>query len=185
LQGGTSLAIVPLLSASSTTTKFRLLYASPTLINPRGAGNDYYFRIEYRPVESSDAKLSPLRFTYPYAGCYNYPLDPDTLVDPGNEPTEWESINFGQLAFLDVNLGTTQPERTLEFLYWRNTLRQVSLSKLLVAYFDLTPSDVDYVRLNPNVKVWVNNKYWSINVVTFEGNSNIRRLTKVELVSIE
>jgi len=56
---------------------------------------------------------------------------------------------------------------------------------MLKAKFNLTAEDMEFLRLHPNMKIWVNNKYWRANKVNFEGNDNLRELTEVELVSIE
>ena len=185
LQGNGDPAIVSALSPNSTTAKYRVLYAGEDLINPGTITPDKYFTLKYLATSSSATYTQVERFTYPYAGSYNYPLDINLVSSTSWKPSTWESINFGQLAFLNTDLGTSQPSVTLESLYWKTNLNQISKGKLFTSKYNLSASDLDFIRLNPNAKVWVNNKYWRVNVVSVEANDNIRRLTKVELVSIE
>jgi len=185
LQGNGDPALVSALSPNSTTAKYRVLYAGEDLINPGTITPDKYFTLKYLATSSSATYTQVERFTYPYAGSYNYPLDINLVSSTSWKPSTWESINFGQLAFLNTDLGTSQPSVTLESLYWKTNLNQISKGKLFTSKYNLSASDLDFIRLNPNAKVWVNNKYWRVNVVSVEANDNIRRLTKVELVSIE
>ena len=186
MQGNGDPSIVPALSVNDSNAKFRVLYAADNLISPKTTLNSgKYFTITYKSNQGSSVYTTIENFTYPYAGCFNYPIDPNTAITTSHKPLIWESINFGKLAFLGSFLNGLQPEITLEYKYWRDTLRQISISRLLTCDFNLNSSDIDYVKRNPNIKIWVNNKYWRINTANFEGNDNIRRLTKVELVSIE
>ena len=171
---------MPAITPRDKKAKFRVLYASTTLQDPWDMPSDQsYYVLYYRASYGSALSVSKENQSYPYAGCFNSPQE------FGVAGTDWESINFGDLAFKDPYIGTSQPTQTLQTLYWANTLAQIAKGRLLTAKFDMTAEDMEYLRLNPNMKIWVNNKYWRANKVTFEGNDNLRGLTTMELVSIE
>lgn len=184
-QGNGDPALVPALSPNSTTAKFRVLHAAEGLINPRQASVGKYFSLSYLPTHSISPYTSIDRYTYPYAGSYNYPLDISLVTTPDYKPSSWESINFGELAFINIALGTTQPAITLKTLYWETSLRQTSQGKLFTIMLNLNIADLNFIRLNPNAKVYVSNRWWRVNKMVLEANDELRRLTKVELVSVE
>ena len=185
LQGNGDPALVPALSPNAETAKFRVLHASEDLINPRPPIVGKYFTLDYLPTASDSVYTTVNRYTYPFAGCYNYPLDISLVTTPDYKPIKWESINFGELAFINSDLGTSQPSITLKTLYWETSFRQTSQGKLFTGMFNLNVADLDFIRLNPNAKVYVSNRWWRVNKLVLEANDNLRRLTKVELVSVE
>jgi len=178
-------AIVPALNPNSATANFRILTASNNLVNFKQSDSFNYFTFNYRAIESSAVVTSLVMNNYPYAGCFNYPININGVTNSSWKPSVWQSINFGQLAFLNASLGNEQPSITLQTLYWSSALRQTSKGKLLEGMFNLNVADLDFVRLNPNARVYVSNKWWRVNKMTLEANDNLRRLTKVELVSVE
>ena len=111
---------------------------------------------------------------YPYAGHYDNPLTP-TL-----------DINFGELPFPSLYYSPFQlTQSNLYTRYWRNTINQIADGRLVISKFNLNNSDVDFVKRNPNTKIFADNKYYYINKINFEANDGLRKLTTVELLTVE
>ena len=91
----------------------------------------------------------------------------------------------------DINFGTNDfyfyepislTSNNLYNLYWRRTVNQINVGKMLIAMFDLTEVDIQSLKLND--KIYIDNSWWNINKIQ-DYNGNQRQLTKVELISID
>jgi hypothetical protein len=91
----------------------------------------------------------------------------------------------------DINFGTNDfyfyepislTSNNLYNLYWRRTVNQINVGKMLIAMFDLTELDIQSLKLND--KIYIDNSWWNINKIQ-DYNGNQRQLTKVELISID
>jgi hypothetical protein len=67
-------------------------------------------------------------------------------------------------------------------LYWRRTVNQINVGKMLTAYFNLKEDDIHGLKLNSKIRI--DNSWWTINkVIDYDCNAN--NLTKVELMSAD
>jgi hypothetical protein len=91
----------------------------------------------------------------------------------------------------DINFGTNDfyfyepislTSNNLYNLYWRRTVNQINVGKMLIAMFDLDEVDIQSLKLND--KIYIDNSWWNINKIQ-DYNGNQRQLTKVELISID
>lgn len=95
------------------------------------------------------------------------------------------------LPTFDINFGTndyyyyspqTLTANNLYNLYWRRTVNQINVGKMLVAMFYLDEADIQSLKLNDKIRI--NNSWWNINrVIDYDANANTG--TKVELISID
>ena len=95
------------------------------------------------------------------------------------------------LPTFDINFGTndyyyyspqTLTANNLYNLYWRRTVNQINVGKMLVAMFYLNEADIQTLKLNQKVRI--ENSWWNINrVIDYDANANTA--TKVELISID
>ena len=95
------------------------------------------------------------------------------------------------LPTFDINFGTndyyyyspqTLTANNLYNLYWRRTVNQINVGKMLVAMFFLNEDDIQTLKLNQKVRI--ENSWWNINrVIDYDANANTA--TKVELISID
>lgn len=90
-------------------------------------------------------------------------------------------INFGvnDYYYYDINNYTNN---NLFNLHWARTINQIDNGKMLTAYFRLTETDINQLKLNQ--KIWVNNAWWVINQI-IDYKAGVRELTKVELLSVD
>jgi hypothetical protein len=102
-----------------------------------------------------------------------------THFDNANTPTF--DINFGTCDFYYYN-PQTLTNNTLWNLYWRRTINQINVGKMLTAYFYLTEGDINSLKLNDKIRI--DNSWWNINKV-IDYNANLNQLTKVELISVD
>ena len=110
-------------------------------------------------------------------GLTSYPM----LGHFDNASTPSFDINFGTNDFYFYEpLSLTA--NNLYNLYWRRTVNQINVGKMLIAYFDLTEVDIQALKLND--KIYIDNSWWNINKIQ-DYNGNQRQLTKVELISID
>jgi hypothetical protein len=110
-------------------------------------------------------------------GLTSYPM----LGHFDNALTPSFDINFGTNDFYFYEpLSLTA--NNLYNLYWRRTVNQINVGKMLIAYFDLTEVDIQSLKLND--KIYIDNSWWNINKIQ-DYNGNQRQLTKVELISID
>jgi hypothetical protein len=90
-------------------------------------------------------------------------------------------INFGTNDYYFYEVATLTANN-LYNLYWRRTVNQINVGKMLIAYFDLNEVDIQALKLND--KIYIDNSWWNINKVQ-DYNANNNSLTKVELISID
>ena len=110
-------------------------------------------------------------------GLTDYPM----LGHFDNALTPSFDINFGTNDFYFYEL-TSLTANNLYNLYWRRTVNQINVGKMLIAYFDLREVDIQSLKLND--KIYIDNSWWNINKIQ-DYNGNQRQLTKVELISID
>jgi len=114
------------------------------------------------------------------AGTFNITTYPAiTHFDDANTPTF--DINFGTCDFYYYNPATLT-NNNLWNLYWRRTINQINVGKMLTAYFYLNEGDINRLKLNDKIRI--DNSWWNINKV-IDYNANLNQLTKVELISID
>jgi len=106
---------------------------------------------------------------YPMLGHFNDPLYPTF------------DINFGTNDYYFYEVGSLTANN-LYNLYWRRTVNQINVGKMLIAFFDLSEVDIQALKLND--KIYIDNSWWNINKVQ-DYNANNNSLTKVELISID
>ena len=95
------------------------------------------------------------------------------------------------LPTFDIMFGTndyyyyspqTLTANNLYNLYWRRTVNQINVGKMLVASFYLTEADIQTMKLNDKIRI--DNSWWNINrIIDYDANANTA--TKVELISID
>jgi hypothetical protein len=107
--------------------------------------------------------------TYPMLGHFNNALTPTFDINFGTN-----DFYFYQTESLTAN--------NLYNLYWRRTVNQINVGKMLVAMFDLDEVDIQSLKLND--KIYIDNSWWNINKIS-DYNANNNQLTKVELISID
>ena len=106
---------------------------------------------------------------YPAIGHFDNPLNPTF------------DINFGTCDYYFYQVPTLTANN-LYNLYWRRTVNQINVGKMLTAYFDLREDDIQIMKLNDKIRI--DNSWWNINkVVDYDANNNAP--TKVELISID
>jgi hypothetical protein len=110
-------------------------------------------------------------------GILEYPAI--THFDDANTPTF--DINFGTCDFYYYN-PQTLTNNNLWNLYWRRTINQINVGKMLTAYFYLNEGDINSLKLNDKIRI--DNSWWNINKV-IDYNANLNQLTKVELISVD
>jgi hypothetical protein len=106
---------------------------------------------------------------YPMIGHFNNPLYPTFDINFGTN-----DYYFYEVATLTAN--------NLYNLYWRRTVNQINVGKMLIGYFDLNEVDIQSLKLND--KIYIDNSWWNINKIQ-DYNANNNSLTKVELISID
>jgi hypothetical protein len=150
-------AIVPMINGQTPKTNIRILYDGGQ-----------------QPCGSWNLISSGVNGTY---GILEYPAI--THFDDANTPTF--DLNFGTCDFYYYNPATLT-NNTLFNLYWRRTINQINVGKMLTAYFKLDEGDIH--SLNLNDKIRIDNSWWNINKV-IDYNANLNQLTKVELISVD
>ena len=107
--------------------------------------------------------------SYPQTGHFNDALTPTF------------DINFGvcDYYFYQTSVLTNN---NLYNLYWRRTVNQINVGKMLIASFDLNEADIQTLKLNDKIRI--NNSWWNINKI-MDYNANNEALTKVELLSVD
>ena len=110
-------------------------------------------------------------------GCIKYPM----LGHFNNALTPTFDINFGTNDYYFYE-PVSLTANNLYNLYWRRTVNQINVGKMLIAYFDLDEVDIQSLKLND--KIYIDNSWWNINKIA-DYNANNNQLTKVELISID
>ena len=107
--------------------------------------------------------------TYPMIGHFDDALTPTF------------DINFATCDYYFYS-PSTLTANTLYNMYWRRTVNQINVGKMLVAYFNLNEADIQSMKLNDKIRI--DNSWWNINKV-IDYNANASAATKVELISID
>jgi hypothetical protein len=107
--------------------------------------------------------------TYPAIGHFDNPLIPTF------------DINFGTCDYYFYQVPTLTANN-LYNLYWRRTVNQINVGKMLTAYFFLEESDIQTLKLNDKIRI--DNSWWNINKI-IDYNANDQVPTKVELISVD
>jgi hypothetical protein len=106
---------------------------------------------------------------YPAIGHFNDPLTPTF------------DINFGTCDYYFYQVPTLTANN-LYNLYWRRTVNQINVGKMLIAYFFLEEDDIQTLKLNDKIRI--DNSWWNINkVIDYDANDQVP--TKVELISVD
>ena len=87
---------------------------------------------------------------YPMIGHFNDPLYPTF------------DINFGTNDYYFYEVGTLT-NNNLYNLYWRRTVNQINVGKMLIGYFDLDEVDIQSLKLND--RIYIDNSWWNINKI--------------------
>jgi hypothetical protein len=119
---------------------------------------------------------------------YNYGTTGETNVTTYPILHHWDNptnptfdILFGQPDYMFYE-GYSITNNNLYNLYWRRTVNQINVGKMLTAYFNLREDDIQSLKLNSKVRI--DNSWWTINkVIDYDCNAN--NLTKVELMSAD
>jgi hypothetical protein len=119
---------------------------------------------------------------------YNYGTTGETNVTTYPILHHWDDpinptfdILFGQPDYMFYS-GYNVTNNNLYNLYWRRTVNQINVGKMLTAYFDLREDDIQRLKLNDKIRI--DNSWWTINKV-IDYNCNAQMLTKVELMSVD
>jgi len=155
--GTTFDAYVPALNGEAPKTNIRILYDGGE------QSCDSYDLIEYGTTGSLG------NTTYPMLGHFDNALTPTF------------DINFGTNDYYYYS-PQTLTANNLYNLYWRRTVNQINVGKMLVAMFYLDEADIQSLKLNDKIRI--DNSWWNINrVIDYDANANTG--TKVELISID
>lgn len=150
-------AFVPMLDGQAPKTNIRILYDG----GEQSCGS--WDLIEYGTTGSLGVT------TYPMLGHFD-----DALL-----PTF--DINFGTNDYYYYS-PQTLTANNLYNLYWRRTVNQINVGKMLVAYFYLREADIQTLKLNDKIRI--DNSWWNVNkVVDYDANSDVP--TKVELITVD
>ena len=109
---------------------------------------------------------------YIYAGMYDDPTDPTY------------SLEFGNSNVLYYNTSLCCPNNNLVNQFYLSTLNDITdvNSKLLEAYFHLTPSDINQFDFRDIILI--DNAYWRVNTIVDYNPNAIDRTTKVILYKL-
>jgi hypothetical protein len=119
---------------------------------------------------------------------YNYGTTGETNVTTYPIFHHWDNptnptfdILFAQPDYMFYE-GYSITNNNLYNLYWRRTVNQINVGKMLTAYFNLREDDIQSLKLNSKIRI--DNSWWTINkVIDYDCNAN--NLTKVELMSAD
>lgn len=107
--------------------------------------------------------------TYPMLGHFDDALNPSF------------DINFGTCDYYYYS-PQSLTSNNLYNTYWRRTVNQINVGKMLTAYFNLDEGDIQTLKLNDKIRI--DNSWWNINHVT-DYDANSYAPTKVELISVD
>ena len=148
---------------------------SPIKVKPRilfskvlsNAPRPYFLR--NTPTDSaSQVNLS----RYVYTGMYDDPYDPE------------HTLEFGNSNFLYYNTSLCCPSNTLVNEFYLSTINDLTdvNSRLMEAYFHLTPSDINQFDFRDIILI--DNSYWRVNTIVDYNPNAIDRTTKVVLFKL-
>lgn len=150
-------AYLPMINGIAPNTNIRILYDS-------GLTTCQPFNIYTQGTTGTTGLTS-----YPQTGHFNDALTPTF------------DINFGVCDYYFYQT-IVLTNNNLYNLYWRRTVNQINVGKMLIASFHLNEADVQTLKLNDKIRI--DNSWWNINKV-IDYNANDEVLTKVELISID
>jgi hypothetical protein len=150
-------AYLPMISGIAPNTNIRILYDA-------GLRSCQAFNI----YEQGTTGVTGLT-SYPQTGHFNDAITPTF------------DINFGvcDYYFYQTSVLTNN---NLYNLYWRRTVNQINVGRLLSASFYLNEADIQTLKLNDKIRI--DNSWWNINKI-MDYNANEDVLTKVELISVD
>lgn len=162
---------VPAIDSYAPKCGLRVLYANNGLYTKSGITIEW--DLEYR--DGSGVIQTETITGYPYIGHYDDPYNPTY------------TLNFGQVNPLMYQGIEELPNDTHYERYWKNTLIQLADGKLETDMWALTSEDIDFFRRNPNAKVYDESTkaYYYINKISYEGNTNLKKLSKMELIPVQ
>jgi len=150
-------AYVPILDGEAPKTNIRILYDGGV----QTCGS--WGLVEYGPTGVFN------NTTYPMLGHFDQALNPTF------------DINFGTCDYYYYS-PESLTSNNLYNNYWRRTVNQINVGKMLTAYFNLKEADIQSLKLNDKIRI--DNSWWNINqVVDYDANSYTP--TKVELISVD
>lgn len=150
-------AYVPILDGEAPKTNIRILYDGGV----QTCGS--WGLVEYGPTGVFN------NTTYPMLGHFDQALNPTF------------DINFGTCDYYYYS-PESLTSNNLYNNYWRRTVNQINVGKMLTAYFNLKEADIQSLKLNDKIRI--DNSWWNINqVVDYDANSYAP--TKVELISVD
>ena len=155
-------AFVPMIAGAAPETNIRILY-DKTLTGVPLATCGPYSILDYGSVGVSNLGV------YPLVGHFDDPLTPSF------------DINFAICDFYYYQ-PSNLTDNNLYNRYWRRTMGQINNGKMLIANFDLKENDIQALKLNDKIRI--DNSWWNINKV-IDYDANARKLTRVELISID
>jgi hypothetical protein len=150
-------AYLPMINGIAPNTNIRILYDS-------GLETCQPFNIYEQGTTGTTGLTS-----YPQTGHFNNALTPTF------------DINFGvcDYYFYQTSVLTNN---NLYNLYWRRTVNQINVGKMLITSFLLNEADIQTLKLNDKIRI--DNSWWNINKV-IDYNANDEVLTKIELISVD
>jgi len=150
-------AYLPMINGIAANTNIRILYDG-------GVKTCQPFNIYEQGTTGTTGLTS-----YPQTGHFNDALTPTF------------DINFGvcDYYFYQTSVLTNN---NLYNLYWRRTVNQINVGKMLIASFHLNEADIQTLKLNDKIRI--DNSWWNINKI-IDYNANDETLTKVELLSVD
>lgn len=155
-------AFVPMIAGAAPQTNLRILYDKTEVGQPLATCGQFYI---YDYGSQGQIHLTD----YPLVGHFDDPLTPTF------------DINFAVCSFYYYQ-PTTLTQNNLYNRYWRRTMGQINNGKMLTAMFNLKEPDIQALKLNDKIRI--DNSWWNINKV-IDYDANARKLTKVELISID
>ena len=155
-------AFVPMIAGAAPETNIRILYDKTTTTTPLATCGPYSI-LDYGSVGQSNLT------SYPLVGHFDDPLTPSF------------DINFAICDFYYYQ-PSNLTDNNLYNRYWRRTMGQINNGKMLIANFDLKENDIQALKLNDKIRI--DNSWWNINKV-IDYDANARKLTRVELISID
>lgn len=148
---------------------FTKLVDFPSIQNGSGLSSTKFYALRDTPTQS----YAPLiLYNYMYAGMYDDPYDPEY------------SLEFGDSSVLYYNTNLCCPNNTLVNQFYLSTLNDITdvNSKLLEAYFHLTPSDIN--KFDFRDIILIDNSYWRVNTIVDYNPNAIDKTTKVILYKL-
>jgi hypothetical protein len=155
-------AFVPMIAGAAPETNIRILYDKTEVGQPLATCGPFSI-LDYGSVGQSNLT------SYPLVGHFDDPLTPSF------------DINFAICDFYYYN-PSSLTTNNLYNRYWRRTMGQINNGKMLIANFDLNENDIQALKLNDKIRI--DNSWWNINKV-IDYDANARKLTRVELISID